>query len=159
MTPVPHSKFWLSLLIGLLLQLIALPELLAAARPLWLPLLLVYWTLAEPRVPTLIAGFGLGICLDVLYNTIFGQHAIGLLILVYFMARLRGIFILLPLWQSTIALVPAWLGYCAMMALIDSMLRHQADPWLRWMPAVSSTLFWPMIHGLFHSLLRRKSDD
>lgn len=159
MTPVPHSRFWLSLLIGLLLQLIALPDLLAAARPLWLPLLLAYWTLTEPRLPTLMASFALGISLDVLYNTVFGQHAIGLLVLVYLMARLRGIFVLLPLWQSTIALIPAWLGYCAIMATIDSFLKHQADPWLRWMPVVSSTLFWPMIHGLLHSLQKRKNDD
>ena len=46
--------------------------------------------------------------LDVLYNTVLGQHAAGLVLLAYAMTRLASVFILFPLWQSTIALIPAW---------------------------------------------------
>ncbi|MGQ0529181.1 MAG: rod shape-determining protein MreD [Panacagrimonas sp.] len=159
MTRAPHARFWLSLLVALLLQLVAMPDVIAAARPLWLPLLLVYWALAEPRVPSLIAAFALGIVMDVLQNTVLGQHAAGFVLLVYFMARMRGVFILFPLWQSTVALIPAWLGYCLLMAVIDEMSRHRADLWLRWLPALSTTLFWPLVHTVMNGGSRRRSSS
>ena len=159
MSRVPYARFGFSLLVALFLQLVALPDSVAAARPLWLPLVLVYWALAEPRIPSLIAAFLLGLALDVLYNTILGQHAAGFVLLVYFMARLRGVFVLFPLWQSTVALIPAWAGYCLLMTLIDDMSRHRADLWLRWLPALSTTLFWPLVHTVMDGAVRRHSQE
>lgn len=150
MSEALQTRFWLSLLVALLLQLVDLPDVIAAARPLWLPLMLVYWTLSEPRVPTLFAAFMLGVAMDVLQNTVFGQHASGYLLLVYLMARTRGVFILFPLWQSTLALMPAWALYCLLMMIIDDLSRHRADLWLRWIPALSTTLFWPLVYTVMH---------
>ena len=159
MSRVPYRRFWLSLLVALFLQLVALPEAIAAARPLWVPLVLVYWALVEPRVPSLICAFLLGIALDVLYNTVLGQHAMGFVLLVFFMARLRGVIILFPLWQSTVALVPAWAVYCLLMTMIDDISRHRADVWLRWLPAMSTPLFWPMVYTVLDGASRRGSPE
>lgn len=158
MTKTPYASFWWSLLVALLLQLVQLPDAIAAARPLWLPLMLVFWALAEPRVPALLAAFAFGIALDVLHNTILGQHAAGFVLLVYFMARLRGVFVLFPLWQSTLVLIPAWGGYCLLMALIDDLALHRADVWLRWLPALSTTLFWPLVYTVMDSRRGRGSE-
>lgn len=158
MTKTPHASFWSSLLLALFLQLVQLPDTIAAARPLWLPLMLVFWALADPRLPTLLAAFMLGIVLDVLHNTLMGQHAAGFLLLVYFVSRLRGVFILFPLWQSTLALIPAWTGYCLLMAAIDNLALHRADTWLRWLPALSTTLFWPLVFTLMDSRRRHRSE-
>lgn len=154
----PHAGFWFSLLLALLLQLIALPDVIAAARPLWLPLLLAYWALTEPRVPALLAAFVFGLILDVLLNTVLGQHALGQVLLVYFIARLRPVFVLFPLWQSTLALAPGWLGFCLLMAWIDQLTRHRADEWLRWLPALSTSLFWPLIYTVLDAMLTRRRD-
>lgn len=159
MSRVPHRRFWLSLLVALFLQLVALPDVVAAARPLWVPLLLVYWALVEPRVPSLVAAFLFGTILDVLYNTILGQHAAGFVLLVYFVARLRGVFVLFPLWQSTVALAPAWAAYCLLMSLIDDLARHRADVWLRWLPALSTTLFWPLVYTVLDGASRRNEPE
>lgn len=155
MTRTPHGRFWLSLLIALLLQLVDLPNAIAAARPLCLPLVLMWWTLHESRVPTMFAAFVFGIVLDVLYNSVLGQHAAGFVLLVYGMARVRGVFLLFPLWQSTVALVPAWVGYCALMSLLDDVSRHRADVWLRWLPALSTTLFWPLVSTVLEGYGKR----
>jgi len=159
MSRTPFRRFWLSLLVALFLQLVALPDAVAAARPLWVPLMLVYWALAEPRVPALLMAFVLGIALDVLYNTVLGQHAMGFVLLVFFMARLRAVFILFPLWQSTIALIPAWGAYCLLMTMIDDISRHRADVWLRWLPALSTTLFWPLVYTVLEGATRRHSQE
>ena len=159
MNRTPHASFWLSLVVAVLLQLTALPDAIAAARPLWVPMVLVYWTLAEENVPTLFAAFVVGIALDVLYNTALGQHASGLVLLTYAMTRLASVFILFPLWQSTIALIPAWAGYCFLMTVIDHLTHHVGDPWLRWTPAVTSVLAWPLVHWALSSRSRRSGDD
>lgn len=159
MRRTPHLGFWLSLVLALILQLIALPESIGAARPMWIPLVLAYWALTEPRVPVLLAAFGFGLMLDVLFASVFGQHALGCVLLTYLVIKLRGLFVLFPLWQSTIALIPAWLLFAFLMFWIDGASQHRADPWMRWMPVVSTTLFWPLVHALLDSLARRRRPE
>jgi rod shape-determining protein MreD len=156
MNRAPHAAFWFSLLLALLLQLVMLPEAVAAARPLWLPLMLVYWALMEPRVPVLATALLFGLVQDVMFNTILGQHALGLVLLVYLVARLRGVFVLFPLWQSTLVLAPVWMGYCLLMAWIDTFTHHRADELLRWLPALSTMLFWPLVYSILDGFHRRR---
>lgn len=151
--------FGVSLLLALLLQLVVLPDPLGAARPLWLPLIIAYWALMEPRVPILLVSFLCGLVSDVLFSTVLGQHALGLVLLAYIVSRMRPIFILFPLWQSTLALIPAWLLYTYLMFWIDASTNHQADIWLRWLPLISTTLFWPMVYVLMESVRTREDAE
>ena len=153
-----YLGFFLSLLAALVLQLIELPSLLAAARPMWLPLLLAYWALREPRVSALLPAFVFGLMLDVLFGTMLGQHALGLVIVVYFVARLRGIFVLFPLWQATLALIPAWFLFSFLMFWLDGITAHRADTWLRWLPVLSTSLFWPLVYTVME-LVREPAED
>jgi rod shape-determining protein MreD len=152
----PHLGFWISLLVALVLQLVLLPESLAGFRPLWLPLVLSYWALTDARLPTLLASFAFGIGVDVLLNAVLGQHALAFVLLTYLVIKLRGLFAVFPLWQSTVGLVPLWLIYAFLMFWIDGVAHHRSDPWLRWTPVVSTTLFWPVIYGLLDSYVRRR---
>lgn len=154
-----YIAYGTSLLMVMLLQLVQLPEFLAGARPMWLPLMLSYWALTEPRVSTLLGGFLLGIAADVLFGTVLGQHAIGLVIVAYLVQRLRSIFVLFPLWQATLALIPAWLLYAFVMFWVDGATLHQADPWLRWLPVFSTTLFWPLVYTVMELMMRREDDE
>src|SRR3546814_6009513 len=72
------------------------------ARPI--SLMLAYWALREPQLPALVPAFLLGLMLDVLYAAPLGQHALGLVVVVYLVVRLRSFFIIFPLWQATVAL-------------------------------------------------------
>lgn len=152
------TGFLLSLLIGLLLQLIELPDALSAARPLWLPMILAYWALREPQLPTLVPAFLIGLMLDVLYAAPFGQHAVGLIAILYIVVRLRSFFVMFPLWQATLALIPAWALYCFLMFWIDGATHHQPEVWLRWLPALSTTLFWPLLWSTLE-LIRQPGDE
>jgi rod shape-determining protein MreD len=157
-----RALFWmfsLSLVVGMLLQLVLLPNLLSSARPLWVPLLIAYWALVEPRVPVLLGAFICGIVMDVLFSSVLGQHALGLVLMAYTVSRMRPIFILFPLWQATLALAPAWLFYIYLMFWIDSATHHQADVWLRWLPVVSTTLFWPLVFALMEAVRGRDDSE
>lgn len=161
MTPTRNLilGFLFSLLVALVLQLIRLPDLLAAARPAWVPLILAYWALREPRISTLFSAFFVGLLMDVLFGTALGQHSLGLVLVVYIVERLRGIFILFPLWQATFALIPAWVLYSFLMFWVDGTTHHSADPWLRWLPTLSTTLFWPLLFSMMEALRQAPEDD
>src|SRR3546814_17258917 len=106
------------LLIGaLVLQLVELPDSLSAARPLWMPLMLAYWALREPQLPALVPAFLLGLMLAVLYAAPLGQHALGLVVVVYLVVRLSRFFLIFPPCQATVPLVPPWVLFCFLMFL------------------------------------------
>ena len=148
----------LSLLIGLWLQMIVLPDALSAARPLWLPMILAYWALREPQLPALLPAFAIGLMLDVLFAAPLGQHALGLVALSFIVVRLRSFFIMFPLWQATLALIPAWALFCFLMFWVDGATRHAPEVWLRWLPALSTTLFWPLLWSLME-LFRQPGEE
>lgn len=154
-----HTAYAVSLLAALLLQLLDLPELLAAARPMWLPLLIAYWALTEPRVPILLGAFVAGLLADVLFSTVLGQHALGLLLVAYLVTRLRPVFVLFPLWQATLAMIPAWMLFAFLMFWIDGATHHRADLWLRWLPVFSTTLFWPLVFSLMEFVRGREEHE
>lgn len=153
-----YPAFAFSLFAALLLQLVDLPDLIAAARPLWVPLMLGYWALREPRVSGLIPAFITGMAMDVLFGTVLGQHALGLVVVVYLVERLRGIFVLFPLWQATLALIPAWIVFSFLMFWVDGITAHQGDSWLRWLPVASTALFWPLLYTVME-LVRAPQED
>jgi rod shape-determining protein MreD len=151
--------FVASLLVAILFQLVRLPDALAAARPLWVPLMLAYWALREPRLSTLFPAFVCGLMLDALFGTVLGQHALGLVLVVYVVERLRSIFILFPLWQATFALIPAWVLFSFVMFWVDGATSHRADTWLRWLPVLSTTLFWPLLFSVMEALRQPEEDE
>jgi len=154
-----HFTFILSLSAALLLQLIELPEVLSGARPMWLPLIVAYWALTESRTHVLLGAFIAGMFADVCFGTVLGQHELGLVLVAYLVTRLRPIFVLFPLWQATLALVPVWFGYSFLMFWIDGITTHRADAWLRWLPVISTTLFWPLIFALMEIVRGGRRDD
>lgn len=147
-----HLTFLLSFAVALLLQLVELPEIIEAARPMWLPLVVAYWALTEPRAAVLLGAFVFGVFSDVLFGNVLGQNALGLVLVAYVVARLRPIFILFPLWQATLALIPAWLVFAFLMFWIDGVTEHNSDQWLRWIPVLSTTMFWPLVYAIMELL-------
>ena len=143
--------FLVSLLLALILQIVQLPDWAALVRPIWPLLVIGYWALYAPGSPALIAAWLLGLCLDVLLNAALGQHALGLVVVAFLIRRLRGIYVLFPIWQATLALAPVWSLYVFLMFWIDGLTRHTADNDLRWLPILSTTLVWPIATGLLDS--------
>jgi rod shape-determining protein MreD len=152
-----YAGFLLTLLTALALQIVVLPDSIAAGRPMWLALIVSYWSMKAPNLPVLVAAWTLGLASDVLFNTVLGQHALGLVALAFVIRRLRPVLMMFPLWQSTLALIPAWVAYAFLMFWIDGLMRHPADPMLRWLPVLSTTFAWPIVTGLLGAVRSRRS--
>ena len=79
-------RYWviyLSLVVGIILMILPLPEWVHIYRPHWVALILIYWSMAMPKRVGLWTAFFVGILVDVSQGTLFGQHAMGLVIVVF----------------------------------------------------------------------------
>jgi rod shape-determining protein MreD len=156
---IPRLFMAASLLVALVLQLFELPYPLAVLRPLWVPLVLVYWVMVIPQPVGLLTAWLTGFLLDVLLGTVLGQHALGLTLVVLVALWLRGWLALFPIWQEAALLTLVWLLYTLLMFWIDGATGHHADAWLRWTPVVTTGLAWPLIVALMNALRRRTARD
>jgi rod shape-determining protein MreD len=130
---------WLTFAIGLLLSVSPMPQFLEVFRPMWLALLVSFWTLMVPNKVGMTTAFVLGLAEDVLYGTLLGQNALILTLITFLVLSLQqrfGIAQLIQLWLS---------------ALTGNRLPTLALVW----SAVISALLWPWISFALRDLRRR----
>jgi rod shape-determining protein MreD len=154
---VPRLFIAGSLLVALILDLFELPYFLAVVRPLWVPLVLCYWAMSVPQPTGLMTAWIMGLLMDVLLGSVLGQHALGLTIVVFLVLQLRSVLALFPVWQEALALTPVWLLYAFLMFWIDGATGHQADPWMRWLPVISTSAAWPLVIVTLNASRRRSA--
>ena len=145
-----------TLLVALFLNAMPYPEWAKFARPDWVTLVLFYWCLAVPRRVGVGCGWIMGLLLDLMQYTLFGQQAIGkalvAMVAVSAHQRLRlyhagrQCAVILVLASIEIAVV-VWVYY----------LTHDVA-WrlVYWQGAVTTALLWPLVY-VFLRKLRRHS--
>jgi rod shape-determining protein MreD len=102
-----HHGGWvivLSFLVSFILTIIPLPAWIMAWRPDWSALILVYWCLAIPQRVGIISGWLVGLILDVLHDSLLGQHGLTHSLIAYITIRLHRRFRLYPLWQQAMGI-------------------------------------------------------
>lgn len=156
---VSRRVYWLSVAAAVALQLIQMPYGLALFRPLLVAMVLAYWALADNHTTRLLAAWCTGVVIDVLTNSVFAQHALGFVLVVYVVKQFRTLITLFPLWQAGAVMLPLWLLFTVVMFWIDGATGHRADPWLRWLPPFTTPLFWPLIAGALHGMHRGSQRD
>lgn len=150
-----RQRPWLlpvSLLVGLLLGILPLPEAVQAVRPFWLALILAYWVLEAPDRVGLGAAFTVGVLADLTFGAVLGEHALRLVILTFILQRFRHQLRFYPLWQQALALVALLLNdHIIAAALRLTLGQPQPDP-LGWLAPVLALLLWPAVFLLLDAL-------
>ncbi len=130
---------WLTLFVGVLFQIMPLPDLVAPWRPDWLLLVLIYWTMALPHRYNILTAWILGVALDVLLGSTLGVRALGFSLVIYVVAlhfqRMRNF----TIWQQSL-LVACLVG-----------VYHLVVFWLQYVltkATYSHDIFWPMVSSL-----------
>ena len=140
-----------------MLAIMPLPDWAEKFRPDWVTLVLIYWAMALPsRVGVTIAWFS-GLLLDVSYGTLMGQHAVGMVLVIYVIhiqhQRLR----VASLMQQAIVIFFLLLIKQLLALWVDGMLGRAPDSWLYFMPTIISTLLWPWTYLILRDLRRKFS--
>lgn len=138
----------LLLIISLLLMLLPLPNWMAMARPLFYPAAILFWAFNEPRRFGIITAWLCGLPLDVLSNSLLGQHGLALALAAYVVLKLRDVLLALPVWQQGLLLLPILALYEFTLFWIDGINGRIMDPLWRWLPVLTTTAIWPLWHNL-----------
>ncbi len=156
----PHG-IWvivLSFLVAYLLAIVPFPEWAMPYRPEWVPMVLMYWTMALPYRVGIGSAWFAGIILDILEGSVLGLNAMALVIIAYVTLSLHlRLRMFTPLQQAGIVL--SLVGINLLLSHWLQIISGQtvASNLMFLMAAVTSAIIWP---SLFHLLRQvRRSFD
>ncbi len=147
----------LTIIVAFMLAIMPLPDWAVEFRPDWVTLVLIYWAMAAPSKIGVTVAWIAGLLLDVSYGTLMGQHAVGLVFVIYIIhiqhQRLR----MASLLQQAIVIFFLMLFKQLLTLWVDGMLGRAPDSWLYFMPTITSTLLWPWTYLILRDLRRKYS--
>jgi rod shape-determining protein MreD len=145
-----------TVIIGLIVAILPLPDAIRAARPDLLLLFVIYWSLSAPRIAGLTFAWLCGLGIDLLNGTVLGQHALAFLVVAYVTHRIQLRMRIYPIWQQTLTVFAALLIYQFIAFWIDGIIGPAITTWLRWIPAFVSALLWPPLVAMLDTWNRRR---
>lgn len=137
--------FLVSLLVALILGLMPMPVWLAPFKPFWLALVLIYWLLEDPSRVGLGVAFIIGLCGDLVFGSLIGEHALRLVVLGFIVQRFRARLRFFPIWQQSLAVCGVLLNDRVVAAAIHLFLGDGAPPVTFWLAPLSGMLIWPWL--------------
>jgi len=148
------AKPWfvlLSLLAGLVLNLVPVSGIVLVLRPDFLALVLLFWCIREPRYVGVGAAWVVGLMMDVGDATVFGQHAFAYAVLAYGAEHFRRRVLRFPLWQQPVQ-VFGLLVLCALIVLLVRFVGGAPLPgWIYLAPPLVGALLWPLVTMLLQT--------
>ena len=145
----------ITIICAFMLAIMPLPDWAIAYRPDWVTLVLIYWSMTLPsRIGVTMAWFA-GLLLDVSYGTLMGQHAVGLVLVIYVIHLQHQRLRMASLLQQAIVIFFLLLIKQLLALWVDGMLGRAPDNWLYFMPTISSTFLWPWTYLILRDLQRK----
>lgn len=139
----------ISLLAALVLSVVPVTDAIAAFRPDWVAVVLLYWSLIGPRRHGLLTAFWMGLALDSLTGALLGQHALALLLIVYLSQRFHSRMRVFPVSQLAMAVIVLLSLYQFVLFWIDGVAGRTVPLIDRWAPVVTGTMLWLLILVFF----------
>lgn len=140
----------LSLIFAMVLMLLPLPETLRFARPEWVLLTLCYWTMALPHKVGVGIAWLTGLLIDVMLGGVLGVYAFAYALVIYLVARFHLQLRQYPLWQQALSV----LSLVLLVHIITVLISPKGAGWHLWLPAVTSTVIWPVIYAVLRNVRR-----
>ncbi|WP_417760909.1 rod shape-determining protein MreD [Shewanella sp.] len=146
---------WCSLLIGLLFELMPIPDAVMPFRPDWLLLIMIYWAMALPHRYNILTAFVIGTLLDVLLGAHLGVRSLAYSIVIYLIVmnfqRLRTF----PVLQQSVLIGFALCCYHLIVFWVQFLLDRPPFSIELILPAVSGMILWRWIYWMLRRLRRR----
>lgn len=146
---------YLSLVVGLVLMILPLPDWVQIYRPNWVALILIYWSMALPKRVGLWFAFFTGLVLDTSQGTLLGQHTLALVIIIFFNLNFYQQVRVLALIQQAMYVFSLLLIYQVVIAWIEGMMGR-STPLLAFFGApVIGMLIWPWVFVILRDIRRK----
>lgn len=145
-----------SLLLAAVLDMMPWPEWAGWFRPQWMTVVFLYWALALPDRLGVFAAFGVGLFQDALLNTLFGQHALALVVTTHLLLLTHKKISRLDVLLQGVMLfflvgIYLWVSY-----LVQRATGHVTLPAYAMLAmALTSAAVWPLVAYAMQMLRRR----
>lgn len=145
----------LTFLLGMLLQILPMPNWANLIRPEWVALILIYWCLALPNRVNVGIGWLVGLFMDVILGNLLGQYALTYAIIAFIAVKLHKQIRIYPLWQQALSVFTIVALSQLLIAWIKGIIGQAPDTWLYWIPSLTSALFWPWVYLVMRDVRRK----
>ena len=150
-----YLVIYLSLLVALVLMILPLPDAVQVYRPNWVALALIYWSMALPKRVGLWFAFLTGIIVDVSQGTLFGQHTLALVVIIFinmnFYQRIR----VLNLPQQAIYVFALLLINQVLVAWVEGIMGRPTPLMSFFGAPLVGMLIWPWIFVVLRDVRRK----
>ncbi len=137
------------------LAILPMPDWALKLRPDWVTLALIYWAMALPsRIGVTTAWFA-GLMLDVAHGAILGQHAVGLVLVVYIVLLQHQRMRVASLLQQALVVLALLLLKQLLVLWVNGITGHDTGGWLVFAPSLIGALLWPWVYIVLRDLRRK----
>lgn len=154
--PASPGFIWGSLLAALMLDLLPLGRL--PWLPDWLAVVLVFWSIHQPRRVGLVTAFVFGLMLDVHQASRLGQHALAYTVLIYFAIMLHRRILWFSMLGQAVQLLPLFAAAHAI-TIVLRLIGGAAFPgWQVLLAPVLEAALWLPVSVMLLAPQRRAPD-
>jgi len=144
-----------TLLIGLMLLILPLPDWAQTYRPDWVALILIYWSMALPKKIGLWFAFFTGLLVDVTQGTLLGQHSMALVMVIFINLNLYQRIRVLSLPRQALYVMVLLIINQIALVLIEGMLQRSTPVMAFFGPPLTGMLMWPWLFILLRDIRRK----
>jgi rod shape-determining protein MreD len=137
-----------------LLVLLPLPDWATTYRPDWVVLVVIFWCLELPDRIGPVAGWMVGLVVDITQANLLGLNALGMSLVGYLANRFYFRLRMFPWWQQAVSVLFMLLLYRALVGWIRGFFTTADLGIAYWVPCFTGMLAWPLLYLVLKDLCR-----
>ena len=145
----------LTIIAAFMLAIMPLPDWAVEIRPDWVTLALIYWAMALPESIGVTIAWLAGLMLDVAHGSVMGQHALGLVIVIWVINMQHQRLRVASLLQQAIVVFFLLFLKQLLVLWVSGIMGRAPDSWLYFMPSLTGALLWPWIYIILRDIRRK----
>lgn len=140
-----RRRIYLTLIVGLFLQLLPWPSLLLHIKPDFLLLVLLFWLLRAPNICNIGLAWASGIFMDLINGDLFGQNALAYALTAFFaLMYQRRLILFTVLQESGYVFLLLFLNQFFLL-LLKSFTGSEYFGWTYFVPSFTGILLWYLV--------------
>ncbi len=145
----------ISLIAAFALAILPMPDWALKFRPDWVTLAMIYWAMALPSRIGVTSAFFAGLMLDVAHGAILGQHAVGLVIVVYIVLLQHQRLRVASLLQQALVVLALLLWKQLLVMWVNGIAGYPTGGWQVFLPSLVGAVLWPWVYIILRDLRRK----
>ena len=141
--------------LALMLMMLPLPDWAQPFRPDWVSLVLIYWVMAVPEQIGVVFAFIFGLLLDVAQGSILGQHAMGLVLIIWVVQMLYLRIRVFSLVQQAMVIFALLIIKQLLVLWVSGIVGQAPDLSTYFLPSFIGALIWPWLFVILRDTRRR----